>query len=168
MTDDECMAAYNELNELYTWLQSSESQVPLEDGGYYYFFTANTAFTNASNGNFAIYAPKQDEPKIIGWKAFDQNDPSFIWQVKNVTVTEKGEVRYSVQNMGSGLYINQATSKADSQPIEWSSNSNTPRCSSASTTQATGKSPTSATGMNILPAPSTRKTTRVAKAQPAR
>ena len=120
MTDDECMAAYNELNELYTWLQSSESQVPLEDGGYYYFFTANTAFTNASNGNFAIYAPKQDEPKIIGWKAFDQNDPSFIWQVKNVTVTEKGEVRYSVQNMGSGLYINQATSKADSQPIEWS------------------------------------------------
>ena len=121
MTDDECMAAYNELNELYTWLQSSESQVPLEDGGYYYFFTANTAFTNASNGNFAIYAPKQDEPKIIGWKAFDQNDPSFIWQVKNVTVTEKGEVRYSVQNMGSGLYINQATSKADSQPIEWSS-----------------------------------------------
>ena len=121
MTDDECMAAYNELNELYTWLQSSESQVPLEDGGYYYFFTANTAFTNASNGNFAIYAPKQDEPKIIGWKAFDQNDPSFIWQVKNATVTEKGEVRYSVQNMGSGLYINQATSKADSQPIEWSS-----------------------------------------------
>ena len=121
MTDDECMAAYNELNELYTWLQSSESQVPLEDGGYYYFFTANTAFTNASNGNFAIYAPKQDEPKIIGWKAFDENDPSFIWQVKNVTVTEKGEVRYSVQNMGSGLYINQATSKADSQPIEWSS-----------------------------------------------
>ena len=121
MTDDECMAAYNELNELYTWLQSSESQVPLEDGGYYYFFTANTAFTNASNGNFAIYAPKQDEPKIIGWKAFDENDPSFIWQVKNATVTEKGEVRYSVQNMGSGLYINQATSKADSQPIEWSS-----------------------------------------------
>ena len=120
MTDDECMAAYNELNELYTWLQSSESQVPLEDGGYYYFFTANTAFTNASNGNFAIYAPKQDEPKIIGWKAFDENDPSFIWQVKNATVTEKGEVRYSVQNMGSGLYINQATSKADSQPIEWS------------------------------------------------
>ena len=121
MTDDECMAAYNELNELYTWLQSSESQVPLEYGGYYYFFTANTAFTNASNGNFAIYAPKQDEPKIIGWKAFDENDPSFIWQVKNATVTEKGEVRYSVQNMGSGLYINQATSKADSQPIEWSS-----------------------------------------------
>ena len=121
MTDDECMAAYNELNELYTWLQSSESQVPLEDGGYYYFFTANTAFTNAGNGNFAIYAPKQDEPKIIGWKAFDENDPSFIWQVKNATVTEKGEVRYSVQNMGSGLYINQATSKADSQPIEWSS-----------------------------------------------
>ena len=121
MTDDECMAAYNELNELYTWLQSSESQVPLEDGGYYYFFTANTAFTNAGNGNFAIYAPKQDEPKIIGWKTFDENDPSFIWQVKNVTVTEKGEVRYSVQNMGSGLYINQATSKADSQPIEWSS-----------------------------------------------
>ena len=121
MTDDECMTAYNELNELYTWLQSSESQVPLEDGGYYYFFTANTAFTNASNGNFAIYAPKQDEPKIIGWKAFDENDPSFIWQVKNATVTEKGEVRYSVQNMGSGLYINQATSKADSQPIEWSS-----------------------------------------------
>ena len=120
MTDDECMAAYNELNELYTWLQSSESQVPLEDGGYYYFFTANTAFTNAGNGNFAIYAPKQDEPKIIGWKAFDENDPSFIWQVKNATVTEKGEVRYSVQNMGSGLYINQATSKADSQPIEWS------------------------------------------------
>ena len=120
MTDDECMAAYNELNELYTWLQSSESQIPLEDGGYYYFFTANTAFTNASNGNFAIYAPKQDEPKIIGWKAFDENDPSFIWQVKNATVTEKGEVRYSVQNMGSGLYINQATSKADSQPIEWS------------------------------------------------
>ncbi len=31
-----------------------------------------------------------------------------------------------------------------------------------------GKSPTSATGMNILPAPSTRKTTRVAQAQPAR
>ena len=119
MSDDECMAAYNELDALYKWLQSSESQVQVEDGGYYYFFTANTAFTDVDNGNFAIYAPNQSQKNILGWKAFDENDPAFIWQVKQARVGEDGTVYYSVQNMGSRLYIGQATSKADSQPIEW-------------------------------------------------
>ncbi len=119
MSDDECMAAYNELDALYKWLQSSESQVQVEDGGYYYFFTANTAFTNVDKGNFAIYAPNQSQKNILGWKAFDENDPAFIWQVKQARVGEDGTVYYSVQNMGSRLYIGQATSKADSQPIEW-------------------------------------------------
>ena len=126
MSDDDCMATFNELSELYEWLQSSASMVPFEDGGYYYFFTANTAFTGAGNGNYAIYAPKQDEPKILGWKAFDENDPRFIWQVKPAGVDKDGTVQYSVQNMGSGLYINRATSKADSQPVEWSSEYTTP------------------------------------------
>ena len=119
MSDDECMAAYNELDALYKWLQSSESQVQVEDGGYYYFFTANTAFTDVDKGNFAIYAPNQSQKNILGWKAFDENDPAFIWQVKQARVGEDGTVYYSVQNMGSRLYIGQATSKADSQPIEW-------------------------------------------------
>ena len=119
MSDEECMAAYNELDALYKWLQSSESQVQVEDGGYYYFFTANTAFTSVDKGNFAIYAPNQSQKNILGWKAFDENDPAFIWQVKQARVGEDGTVYYSVQNMGSRLYIGQATSKADSQPIEW-------------------------------------------------
>ena len=119
MSDDECMAAYNQLDALYKWLQSSESQVQVEDGGYYYFFTANTAFTGVDKGNFAIYAPNQSQKNILGWKAFDENDPAFIWQVKQARVGEDGTVYYSVQNMGSRLYIGQATSKADSQPIEW-------------------------------------------------
>ena len=119
MSDDECMAAYNELDALYKWLQSSESQVQVEDGGYYYFFTANNDFVSKDNGNFAIYAPNQSQKNILGWKAFDENDPAFIWQVKQARVGEDGTVYYSVQNMGSRLYIGQATSKADSQPIEW-------------------------------------------------
>ena len=119
MSDEECMTTYNQLDALYKWLQSSESQVQVEDGGYYYFFTANTAFTSVDKGNFAIYAPNQSQKNILGWKAFDENDPAFIWQVKQARVTEDGTVYYSVQNMGSRLYIGQATSKADSQPIEW-------------------------------------------------
>ena len=119
MSDDEAMDIYKQLTELYTWLQSSESQVQFEDGGYYYFFTANNAFVEMENGNYAMYAPKQDEPNILGWKAFDENDPRFIWQVKVADVDEDGTVHYSVQNMGSGLYIGQASSKADSQPIQW-------------------------------------------------
>ena len=119
MSDDECMAAYNELDALYKWLQSSESQVQVEDGGYYYLFTANNDFVSKGNGNFAIYAPNQSQKNILGWKAFDENDPAFIWQVKQARVGEDGTVYYSVQNMGSRLYIGQATSKADSQPIEW-------------------------------------------------
>ena len=119
MSDDECMTTYNQLDALYKWLQSSESQVQVEDGGYYYFFTANTAFTDVDKGNFAIYAPNQSQKNILGWKAFDENDPAFIWQVKQARVGEDGTVYYSVQNMGSRLYIGQATSKADSQPIEW-------------------------------------------------
>ena len=119
MSDEECMTTYNQLDALYKWLQSSESQVQVEDGGYYYFFTANTAFTNVDKGNFAIYAPNQSQKNILGWKAFDENDPAFIWQVKQARVGEDGTVYYSVQNMGSRLYIGQATSKADSQPIEW-------------------------------------------------
>ena len=119
MSDEECMTTYNQLDALYKWLQSSESQVQVEDGGYYYFFTANTAFTGFDKGNFAIYAPNQSQKNILGWKAFDENDPAFIWQVKQARVGEDGTVYYSVQNMGSRLYIGQATSKADSQPIEW-------------------------------------------------
>ena len=119
MSDEECMTTYNQLDALYKWLQSSESQVQVEDGGYYYFFTANTAFTNVDKDNFAIYAPNQSQKNILGWKAFDENDPAFIWQVKQARVGEDGTVYYSVQNMGSRLYIGQATSKADSQPIEW-------------------------------------------------
>ena len=119
MSDEECMTTYNQLDALYKWLQSSESQVQVEDGGYYYFFTANTAFTDVDKGNFAIYAPNQSQKNILGWKAFDENDPAFIWQVKQARVGEDGTVYYSVQNMGSRLYIGQATSKADSQPIEW-------------------------------------------------
>ena len=119
MSDEECMTTYNQLDALYKWLQSSESQVQVEDGGYYYFFTANTAFTGVDKGNFAIYAPNQSQKNILGWKAFDENDPAFIWQVKQARVGEDGTVYYSVQNMGSRLYIGQATSKADSQPIEW-------------------------------------------------
>ena len=119
MSDDEAMDIYKQLTELYTWLQSSVSQVQFEDGGYYYFFTANDAFVDMENGNYAMYAPKQDEPNILGWKAFDENDPRFIWQVKVADVDEDGTVHYSVQNMGSGLYIGQASSKADGQPIQW-------------------------------------------------
>ena len=119
MSDEECMTTYNQLDALYKWLQSSESQVQVEDGGYYYFFTANTAFTDVDKGNFAIYAPNQSQKNILGWKAFDENDPAFIWQVKQARVGKDGTVYYSVQNMGSRLYIGQATSKADSQPIEW-------------------------------------------------
>ena len=119
MSDEECMTTYNQLDALYKWLQSSESQVQVEDGGYYYFFTANNDFVSKDNGNFAIYAPNQSQKNILGWKAFDENDPAFIWQVKQARVGKDGTVYYSVQNMGSRLYIGQATSKADSQPIEW-------------------------------------------------
>ena len=121
MSDDEAMELYNQLTELYAWLQSSESQVQFEDGGYYYFFTANDAFVDMENGNYAMYAPKQDEPNILGWKEFDENDPRFIWQVKVADVAEDGTIHYSVQNMGSGVYIGQSASKADSQPIQWTS-----------------------------------------------
>ena len=119
MSEEECQAVYEELTELYAWLQSDASFVPLEDGGYYYIFTANDAFVGMENGNFAMYAPKFNEPNLIGWKAFDENDARFIWQIKPAEVTESGQVRYSVQNMGSGLYMGQAQSKADSQPVQW-------------------------------------------------
>ena len=119
MSEEECQAVYEELTELYAWLQSDASFVPLEDGGYYYIFTANDAFVGMENGNYAMYAPKFNEPNLIGWKAFDENDPRFIWQIKPAEVTESGQVRYSVQNMGSGLYMGQAQSKADSQPVQW-------------------------------------------------
>ena len=119
MSEEECQAVYDELTELYAWLQSDASFVPLEDGGYYYIFTANDAFVGMENGNYAMYAPKFNEPNLIGWKAFDESDPRFIWQIKPAEVTESGQVRYSVQNMGSGLYMGQAQSKADSQPVQW-------------------------------------------------
>ena len=119
MSEEECQAVYEELTELYAWLQSDASFVPLEDGGYYYIFTANDAFVGMENGNYAMYAPKFNEPNLIGWKAFDENDARFIWQIKPAEVTESGQVRYSVQNMGSGLYMGQAQSKADSQPVQW-------------------------------------------------
>ena len=119
MSEEECQAVYEELTELYAWLQSDASFVPLEDGGYYYIFTANDAFVSFDKGNYAMYAPKFNEPNLIGWKAFDENDARFIWQIKPAEVTESGQVRYSVQNMGSGLYMGQAQSKADSQPVQW-------------------------------------------------
>ena len=119
MSEEECQAVYEELTELYAWLQSDASFVPLEDGGYYYIFTANDAFVGMENGNYAMYAPKFNEPNLIGWKAFDENDARFIWQIKPAEVTESGQVRYSVQNMGSGLYMGQAQSKADGQPVQW-------------------------------------------------
>ena len=119
MSEEECQAVYDELTELYAWLQSDASFVPLEDGGYYYIFTANDAFVSFDKGNYAMYAPKFNEPNLIGWKAFDENDARFIWQIKPAEVTESGQVRYSVQNMGSGLYMGQAQSKADGQPVQW-------------------------------------------------
>ena len=119
MSEEECQEVYEELTELYAWLQSDASFVPLEDGGYYYIFTANDAFVGMEKGNYAMYAPKFNEPNLIGWKAFDENDARFIWQIKPAEVTESGQVRYSVQNMGSGLYMGQAQSKADSQPVQW-------------------------------------------------
>ena len=119
MSDDEAMELYNEMSELYTWLKSDESLVQIEDGGYYYITTANDAFLNAEKENYGMYAPKADEPALLGWKEIDENDPRFIWQIKPAEVTESGQVRYSVQNMGSGLYMGQAQSKADSQPVQW-------------------------------------------------
>ncbi len=128
MSDEECWSTLNKLDTLYSWLQSDESMVPIEDGGYYYFYTANEDFTIADNGGFAIYAPKNDEPRYLGWKAFDENDPSFIWQIKTVGTASgteyeeiEGTAHYSIKNMGSGVYINQSSSKNDSQPVEWSS-----------------------------------------------
>ena len=73
MSEEECQAVYEELTELYAWLQSDASFVPLEDGGYYYIFTANDAFVGMENGNYAMYAPKFNEPNLIGWKAFRPN-----------------------------------------------------------------------------------------------
>ena len=119
MSEEECQAVYDELTELYAWLQSDESLVQIEDGGYYYITTANDAFLNAEKENYGMYAPKADEPALLGWKEIDENDPRFIWQIKPAEVTESGQVRYSVQNMGSGLYMGQAQSKADSQPVQW-------------------------------------------------
>ena len=125
MTSEECAAAYEKLVEGKTYLDNEASIVQIEDGAYYYFFTANEAFTAVANGNFAIYAPSAENKKTLGWKAFNENEPTFIWQA-HVTQDNADGKRYSFRNAGSGLYINKATSKNDSEPVEWSLEYTTP------------------------------------------
>ena len=125
MSTEECTAAYDKLVAAKAAIDDTTAIVQIEDGGYYYIFTANEAFTAVSNGNFAIYAPGAQQNNALGWKAFNENDPKFIWQVHITQNNEKG-VRYSFRNVGSNLYINKATSKSDSQPIEWSTEYITP------------------------------------------
>ncbi len=122
LDDGRCKEIYTEMNELYEWLRSDESLAPVEDGGYYYFFTANSAFIEGeAGGDFAIYAPDDNKPQYLGWKAFDKDDPRFIWQIKEAEPAANGDKRYSIRNVGAGVYINKATDHRNSQPVSWSS-----------------------------------------------
>lgn len=125
MSSEECTAAYEKLVAAKKALDDTTAIVQIEDGGYYYIFTANSAFTAVGNGNYAIYAPGAEQNNALAWKAFNENDPKFIWQAHITQNNDKG-VRYSLRNVGANIYVNKATSKNDSQPIEWSTEYITP------------------------------------------
>ena len=123
--DEKCTEVYNNLVAYKAILDDPANSVPLVDGAYYYIKTANSAFTAVDNGEYAIYAPGETEKDAIGWKAFNENNPRFIWQLK-FHVNKDGETRYEWRNAGSGLYINRSRSKSDGQSVLWSTEYTTP------------------------------------------
>lgn len=87
--------------------------------GYYYIKTANTAFTeNAAkpnNGNMAWYL--NDGETAVKWKMLDSTDVArFIWHIvpygEEITPMS---ATYSLQNMGTGLYVTGNNSDTYSQ-----------------------------------------------------
>ena len=123
--DEKCTEVYDNLVAYKAILDNPANSVPLVDGAYYYIKTANSAFTAVDNGEYAIYAPGETEKDALGWKAFNENDPRFIWQLK-FHVNENGDIRYEWRNAGSGLYINRSRSKSDGQSVLWSTEYTTP------------------------------------------
>lgn len=103
-SEDECEAMLEALKAARAEADAPESIVPIQDGGYYYIFTANPTFTANSNGNFAWYAPADDH-EHVGWKAFEENNNQFVWRITKQTDTDNGET-FKVYNVGAGLYLN--------------------------------------------------------------
>lgn len=119
-SDDQCKAVLDELYAAKEALDAPDSKVKIEDGGYYYIKTAYDAFTTAGNGEFAWVAPFNST--LAGWKAFEENDNQFIWQIKEdpsydpgdaFSTTATGNMYYTFRNVGSGYYLGNATSHGD-------------------------------------------------------
>lgn len=103
-SEDECAAMLETLKAARDEADAPESIVPIQDGGYYYIFTANPTFTADDNGNFAWYAPADDH-EHAGWKAFEENNNQFIWRVTRKAGAGNGDT-LMVYNVGAGLYLN--------------------------------------------------------------
>lgn len=99
--------------------EDSENVNPLVEG-YYYIKTANTNFTaNAAkpeNANMAWYVA-DDATGRVQWKMLDTTDPGrFLWYIvpSGEELTPKSAT-YSIQNMGTGVYVDGPASDAASQ-----------------------------------------------------
>ena len=122
-TSEEATAALTRLQNAYAAINAAI--VPIKNGGYYYIKTAYTAFTDGGNGEYAWMAPYNSTG--VGWRAFKENDNRFIWQVTehptpandntgNSTNTT-GRMYYTFKNIGGNVYLGDAASHADGQPI---------------------------------------------------
>ena len=105
-----------------TAVDNEDNLVPIKDGGYYYVKTANSAFYQADNGDYAWNIYDQNH---AGWSKLDSLDNQFIWQYKEWKDTTKNEdgtmadtrIYYSVQNMATKQYLSKGDKHGDGEWI---------------------------------------------------
>ena len=122
-TEEEAKAGLTRLQNAYEAI--NKAIVKVKNGGYYYIKTAYDAFYTVENGEYAWIAPYNSTS--VGWRAFKENDNRFIWQVtenptpdsddSDTSTKATGRMYYTFKNVGTNLYLGDAASHVDGQPV---------------------------------------------------
>ena len=121
-TEEEAKDLYDELKAAKDAADAAET-VGIEDGGYYYFYTAFPGYVSGENADYAWYAPHDTH---VGCTHFVSGDPCYIWQVK-VIETVDGVKHYSIYNVGCGVYVNRGDDTSQEASINYSTFQVTPQ-----------------------------------------
>lgn len=120
---DDLDATAADLNALYDRLKAAHEacEAAAQDGqfksGYYYLLNAKDAHNALDESGLKFYMNMR-EAKKAGWAKMDPDNPTFVWKFTETGEEENGNAFYTMQNFGSGLYIDQYQQSQRNDMIE--------------------------------------------------
>ena len=103
-TAAELNALYDRLKAAYDACEAALAQTEFKPG-YYYLLNAKSAHHALEEGGLKFYM-NMIEAKKAGWAKMDDEDPTYVWKFEEMGVDADGDAYYSMQNLGTDLYVN--------------------------------------------------------------